>query len=193
MTEKKTAVLAVDPQVDFTPGGSLAVKDGDQVMEPLNRMFAHAAEQGWKAAASKDYHPKGTRHFEIWPVHCVQETTGSDFHPALNPEGVTVFYKGTSMTDDGYSAFEGVDAEGRSIDEFLGDTERLYVGGLATDYCVRATVLDALRRQIEVNLLTDAIRAVDLNPGDGDRAIAEMVEAGAKLTTTEVVLFGEGA
>lgn len=193
MAKNEIAVLGVDPQVDFCPGGLLGVAEGDLVMEPLNAMFDHAKAQGWKTALSRDWHPEGTAHFEKWPVHCVQESEGADFHPALRTEGITIFSKGLSMTDDGYSPFEGVDSDGRNLDEFLDGTQTLYVGGLATDYCVRAAVLDALRRNFDVHLLTDAIRAVDLNPGDGDKAIAEMVEAGAKLTTTEVVIFGEGA
>jgi nicotinamidase/pyrazinamidase len=189
----ETAVLGVDPQNDFCPGGALAVKDGDQVMDPLNAMFEYAKSQGWKVALSRDWHPEETAHFDTWPVHCVQETDGAQFHPALNTEGITVFTKGQSTEDDGYSPFEGVDPQGRNLDGFLENVKRLYVGGLATDYCVRAAVLDAVKREYEVYLLTDAVKAVDVNPGDGDKAIAEMVEAGAKLTTTkEVVVFREG-
>ncbi len=178
MSEFETAVLGVDPQIDFCPGGTLPVKDGDQVMEPLNRMFELAERNSWKRALSRDWHPEKTTHFDKWPVHCVAETVGAKFNPDLNTDGITVFSKGLSTKDDGYSPFEAIDTDGRTLDDFLEGVRRIYVGGLATDYCVRAAVLDAIKREFEVYLMMDAIRAVDVNQGDGDRAIAEMVEKG---------------
>ncbi len=194
MNEIKTAVIGVDPQIDFCPGGTLPVKDGDKVMEPLNQMFEYAARNGWKTALSRDWHPLTTVHFDNWPIHCVENTPGAMFHPDLKTDGINVFSKGMANSDDGYSPFEGRDSNNSTLDEFLEGVKRLYIGGLATDYCVRAAVLDAIKREYEVYLILDAVRAVDVNPGDGDRAIAEMIGKGAKVTTAhEVVLFGEGA
>jgi nicotinamidase/pyrazinamidase len=193
MKDTEIAVLGVDPQNDFCPGGALPVAEGDQVMKPLNNMFELAKERGWRMALSRDWHPEQTVHFDSWPVHCVAQTSGAEFHPALRTNEITVFSKGMENSDDGYSPFEGVDAQGRSLDQFLEGVKRIFVGGLATDYCVRAAVLDAVKREYEVYLMMDAIRAVDVNPGDGARAILEMKQAGAKLITTEeVVVLGEG-
>ena len=193
MKSIEACVLAVDVQNDFCPGGNLAVKNGDEVVSPINRMFMLANELEWKKAASRDWHPADTKHFDIWPAHCVQDTPGAKFEDRLNLSGVTVFSKGMSEKDDGYSPFEGVDQEGKTLDQFLGNAKRIYIGGLATDYCVRAAVLDAIKREYEVYLLLDAIRAVDVNTGDGEKAIAEMRKAGAKITDTGTVFkeFGK--
>jgi nicotinamidase/pyrazinamidase len=184
MNKAESCIFAVDVQNDFCPKGALAVKEGNEVVQPLNRMFYMASELGWKKGASRDWHPKETKHFETWPVHCVAETEGAAFEPRLNIKDVTVFSKGLSTEDDGYSPFEGIDGEGNNLDHFLEGVRKIYIGGLATDYCVRAAVLDALKREYEVYLLLDAIRAVDVNHGDGEKAIAEMKAAGAKLTDT---------
>jgi nicotinamidase/pyrazinamidase len=187
MNNPETCVFAVDVQNDFCPGGSLAVKEGSEVVQPLNRMFYMASELGWKKGASRDWHPTKTKHFGTWPKHCVAETLGAQFETRLNTEGVTIFSKGLSTEDDGYSPFEGVDGDGKTLDQFLEGVKRIYIGGLATDYCVRAAVLDALKREYEVYLLLDAIRAVDINPRDGEKAIEEMKAAGAKITDTWTV------
>ncbi|OGH46980.1 MAG: hypothetical protein A3A51_01205 [Candidatus Levybacteria bacterium RIFCSPLOWO2_01_FULL_39_10] len=188
MPNKETAVLGVDPQNDFCPGGALAVREGDQVIEPLNKVFEHARRQGWKLALSRDWHPEETVHFDKWPIHCVQGTTGAKFHPDLNTDGITVFSKGMEDIDDGYSPFEGIDDGERKLDDFLDGVKRIYVGGLATDYCVRAAVLDAIKREYEVYLLLDAVRAVDLEEQDGQKAIEEMERAGAIITDTKELL-----
>ncbi len=184
-----TAVLIVDVQNDFCPGGALAVPEGDQVVPVLNRVAAQVAQWGGTVVASRDWHPPTTRHFAAyggkWPVHCVQNTPGAQFHPDLKlPQGAVIISKGTSENDDGYSAFEGRAEDGRSLLEILRERgiKRLIVGGLATDYCVRASVLDALKNGFEVLVLTDAVRGVNLQPDDSERALQEMQAAGATLT-----------
>lgn len=190
-----TALLIVDVQNDFCPGGALAVNEGDQVIPPLNAVAEAIAARGGLVLASRDWHPTDTKHFAAfggkWPVHCVQNTPGAAFHPALKlPEGTIVISKGTSREDDGYSAFEGRADDGRTLHEVLQahGVQRLLVGGLATDYCVRASVLDALKHGYEVVVLTDAIRGVNLQPDDSERALQEMQAAGARLMTTRDAL-----
>jgi len=187
MINKEIAVLGVDPQNDFCPEGSLAIREGDQIIEPLNKILEHAKNQGWRTLLSRDWHPKGTTHFEEWPEHCVQETIGAEFHPNLDTDGITVFSKGLE-DNDGYSPFEGISEDGKTLDQFLTNVKRIYIGGLATDYCVRAAVLDAIEREYEVYLLLDAVRAVDVKKGDGQKAIEEMKTAGAVIIDTKEVL-----
>ena len=191
------ALLIVDVQNDFCPGGSLAVAQGDGVIPPLNAVAAWMVAHGRPVFASRDWHPRETRHFSEqggpWPVHCVQDTLGAAFHPDLRlPPGTTVVSKGTDRADDGYSAFEGRDAQGVALREDLraAGVDHLYVGGLATDYCVRASVLAALGEGLRVTVLDDAIAAVEVQPGDGARAIAEMHEAGAEFQPSSALLGG---
>jgi len=136
--------------------------------------------------ASRDWHPEGSSHFSayggIWPVHCVQESEGARFHPELDlPADVVILSKGMDPAEDGYSSFEAISEDGKSFSEFLKErgVTHLFVGGLATDYCVKNTVLEALRMGFSVTLLIDAVRGVDLRPGDSEAAIREMVLAGA--------------
>lgn len=189
-----TALLIVDVQNDFCPGGALPVPEGDAVIPVLNAVAEKVARTGGVVIASRDWHPRTTRHFAEfggkWPVHCVQGTRGAEFHPDLNlPDGTIIVSKGTSEQDDGYSAFEGQTAEGKSLQTVLSEhgIRRVIVGGLATDYCVRASVLDALKHGYEVLLLTDAIRGVNLQPEDSDKALAEMESAGAKLVNSRQI------
>jgi len=189
-----TALLIVDVQNDFCPGGALPVPEGDQVVPVLNRVAQKVAQAGGLVFASRDWHPPTTRHFAAyggkWPIHCVQNTPGAQFHPDLKlPEGAIIISKGTSENDDGYSAFEGRTEEGRTLLEILRErgVRRLIVGGLATDYCVRASALDALKYGFEVTVLTDAVRGVDLQPGDSERALQEMQAAGATLATSDAL------
>jgi len=190
-----TALLIVDVQNDFCPGGALAVNEGDQVIPPLNRAAEIVTQHGGLVLASRDWHPRETKHFAEfggkWPVHCVQHTHGAAFHPDLKlPDGTVIISKGTGSEDDGYSAFEGRADDGRTLDEILKahGVQRLLVGGLATDYCVRASVLDALKHGYEVIVLTDAIRGVNLQPDDSERALQEMQLAGARLMSTSDAL-----
>ena len=181
------ALIVVDVQNDFCPGGSLAVPEGDAVVPVLNEYMSHAADAGVPIFASRDWHPEHTRHFAAeggpWPPHCVQGTPGAEFHPKLRlPEGVAIVSKGMSTEDQGYSALEAVLPDGQSLLEALRarGVEHIYIGGLATDYCVRATTLDALKDGFITSVLVDASRAVDVQPGDGARALNEMLAAGAE-------------
>lgn len=135
--------------------------------------------------ASKDWHPYVTVHFDKWPVHCVAETNGAEFHQEIESHRIShVFLKGTYNKDDGYSAFE---ATNDNLDQYLRkhDIKGLDVCGLATDYCVKATVLDGIKAGFQVRVITDAIDAVNLEPGDGDKAIAEMMVAGATFILSD--------
>jgi nicotinamidase/pyrazinamidase len=189
MTTARPALLVVDVQNDFCPGGALAVHEGDRVVPALNRHLATAVARGWPIYASRDWHPAVTRHFKAgggpWPPHCVQESDGARFHHALQlPASTTVVTKGQDPVDAGYSAFQGVTPSGETLLDDLRahGVTHLYVGGLATDYCVRASVLDALRAGLQVTLLSDAIAGVNVQPGDSERAIAEMRGAGAGVS-----------
>ena len=181
------ALIVVDVQNDFCPGGSLAVPDGDAVVPILNEYLSRAADAGIPIFASRDWHPEHTRHFAAeggpWPPHCVQGTPGAEFHPALRlPPSAVIVSKGMSAEDQGYSALEAVLPDGQSLADALRarGVQHVYVGGLATDYCVRATVLDALKDGFTTSVLVDASRPVDVQPGDGERALNEMLAAGAE-------------
>ncbi|MDT4955556.1 MAG: nicotinamidase/pyrazinamidase [Acidobacteriota bacterium] len=180
--EKKRALIVVDVQNDFCPGGALAVADGNQVVAPLNGLIEEFLSRDEPVFKSRDWHPANTKHFEAyggtWPVHCVQETRGAEFHPELlGDPRITVISKGMG-DEDTYSAFDGTDLAARLREQ--GVVEVL-VGGLATDYCVKNTVLDALKEGFKVKALTGAMRPVELQPGDGMRAIEEMGQAGAEI------------
>lgn len=178
---ERDAVLIVDVQKDFLPGGSLAVPHGDEVIPALNRYLALARRSRMPVFASRDWHPRNHCSFRaqggIWPEHCVAGTPGAEFSPALHlrPDAVVVS-KATREDADAYSAFSGTDLAEQLRARGV---RRLLVGGLATDYCVLNTVRDALQHGFEVLLLRDAVRAVDVKPGDGERAEREMLEAGA--------------
>lgn len=204
-TYDRVVVVDVDPQIDFCPGGSLGVAEGDQVMTPLNKLNEYAIKNGGTVIVTGDQHPANTPHFETWPVHCVAGTEGANFHPDLviKPEFV-IIDKGTGQTD-GYSGFDGKAADGATIEQILQPRtprERVaaILGGLATDYCVKATALDAAAQSnrahearqgvIDVFVATDAIRAVNLQPDDGEKARQEMEAAGVQLVTT-AELIGE--
>jgi len=174
------ALLIVDVQNDFCPGGPLAVKGGDQVVPVINRLL----ERFPLVVASKDWHPLDTVHFQEWPVHCLRDTPGAEFHPDLNKEKINeVFLKGTENKDDGYSAFE---ATNKRLKEFLKEkgVEELYVAGLATDYCVKASALDAVKNGVKTFVVADAVRGVDVKPGDSERAITEMKKNDIQFVTS---------
>jgi nicotinamidase/pyrazinamidase len=177
------ALLIVDPQVDFCPGGALPVPGGDQIFPAVNR----AAERFSVVVASRDWHPANHISFQArggpWPVHCQAGTPGAEFHPALDATHVQkVFSKGTEPGVEAYSAFEGTGLAGWLRAHGV---DRLFVAGLATDYCVRASVLDARGEGLDVVVLEDAIGAVEVQPGDGARALAEMQRAGASLARSD--------
>jgi nicotinamidase/pyrazinamidase len=186
------ALIVVDVQNDFCPGGALAVPRGDDVVPILNRYVRYFATKEAPIYASRDWHPPTTRHFRdfggIWPIHCVQGTDGAAFHPRLElPAGAVIVEKGDRPNDDGYSAFGAHTSAGETLGHALRSRgiERVYVGGLATDYCVRATVLDALAAGFQAVVLLDGSRGVNLQPHDSEEAIAEMVRAGADVATIE--------
>lgn len=186
----RDALVVVDLQNDFCPGGALGVRGGDATVPVVNRYLERFANAGAPVFLTRDWHPPVTRHFKVfggvWPLHCVQGTRGAAFHPGLAaPAEAVIVSKGMDPDQDAYSAFQAVDPSARPFPAVLAErgVRRLFVGGLATDYCVHATVLDALREGFGVVVLADAIAAVDLEPGDGARAIDEMREAGAQLTT----------
>ncbi len=184
--EKKHALIIVDVQNDFCPGGALAVTHGDEVVGPLNRLAREFLERGEPVFNTRDWHKPDTKHFAqyggTWPVHCVQNTKGAEFHPELLDDiHVRVISKGLG-DEDCYSAFDGTDLA-LQLQRF--GIEEVWVGGLATDYCVKNTVLDALKQGFQVKVLEDAMRAVDIEPRDGERAIQEMREAGAEIVQSD--------
>lgn len=191
----RAALVVIDVQNDFCPGGSLAVPEGDLIVPVLNRCISLFTRAGRPVLYSRDWHPAVTTHFAgqggVWPPHCIQDTPGAAFHrDLLVPEGAMIVSKGMGAREDAYSAFQARLPDGALLAELLhraGVTE-VYTGGLATDYCVNATVLDALKHGFTVHLLEDACRAVDLQPGDGARALAEMTAAGAHRTTAPVAM-----
>lgn len=190
----RDALVVVDVQNDFCPGGALAVPGGDAVVPVLNRYAARFTQAGAPVFATRDWHPPVTRHFQAgggaWPPHCVQGTAGARFHRDLTlPSDAVVVSKGMDPEQDAYSAFQGEADDGMPFAALLGErgVQRLFVGGLATDYCVKASVLDALKQGFEVVVLEDAVRAVDVEPGDGERALAEMTAAGAERARLDAV------
>lgn len=183
------ALIIVDVQNDFCPGGSLAVAEGDAVVPVLNGYAERFAAAGRPIFATRDWHPARTTHFQpsgVWPPHCVQETPGGAFHPGLRlPLGTQVVSKGMGAEEDAYSGFQARLPEGSGLAAALraAGVRRIYVGGLATDYCVKATVLDALGLGFAAAVLLDASRGVNLQPHDAELAIQAMVEAGAETLT----------
>lgn len=185
-TQTKQALIVVDVQNDFCPGGKLAVAHGDEVVAPLNELIDEFLERGDPVYKSRDWHPPETKHFKAhggtWPPHCVQNTKGAEFHPQLKDDPrIHVISKGLGDTDC-YSAFDETDLAAQLRDEGV---KELLVGGLATDYCVKATVLAGLKQGFKVKALENAMRAVNLQPDDGERAIEEMRAAGAEIVTTD--------
>ena len=181
--------MVVDVQVDFCPGGALAVKDGDEVVSGLNRVIKAFERRSLPIFFTRDWHPVDHISFKsrggIWPSHCVQGTPGAKFHPGLRiPAAAVIISKGTSRDAEAYSGFQGTGLEERL--KSLGINE-IFLGGLTTDYCARETTLDAHKAGFVVTVMEDCIRAVDARPGDGARALADMRRVGAKLATSEEV------
>ena len=192
--EAKKALIVVDVQNDFCPGGSLAVAHGDEVVPPLNKLMKEFLDRNEPVFKTRDWHPAKTKHFAAyggtWPVHCVQETPGAEFHPDLiDDPRITIVSKGIDESADGYSGFDGTNLAQILREQ---DVEEVWVGGLATDYCVKHTVLDARREGFEVKALADAMRAVNINRDDGAKAIAEMHDAGAEIVGNTKKAAGGG-
>lgn len=182
MSNTRQALIVVDVQNDFCPGGTLAVAHGDEVVAPLNELIDQFLERGDPVFKSRDWHPPTTKHFAAyggtWPIHCVQNTKGAEFHPALRDDPrIKIVSKGLGDTDC-YSAFDETDLAAQLVKEGV---KELLVGGLATDYCVKNTVLDAIDKGFSVKAVAEAMRAVDLHSGDGEKAIEEMRAAGAEI------------
>jgi nicotinamidase-related amidase len=189
------ALVVVDLQRDFLPGGSLAVAQGERVIAPINRLLEHFGARGLPVFASRDWHPPDHCSFRErggpWPVHCVAGSTGAAFAEGLRlPAQVCVVSKATRAESDSYSAFGGTDL-GQRLRE--AGVARLFVAGLATDYCVLHTATDALAAGFAVVVVRDAVAAVDAQPGDGERAIARMRGLGASFADTAQILSGTAA
>ena len=191
--DPRTALIVVDLQNDFAePAGSLAVEGGEAVIPVVNAAINETVEAGALVVATQDWHPESTPHFAkdggVWPVHCVGGTWGAELHPSLElPADAPRVRKGVNG-EDGYSAFTMRDSvSGEEIPTELHEMlrgrgiERVVVCGLATDYCVKATALDAVRLGFTVELLPGAVAAVDLQAGDGERAMTEMADAGVRI------------
>lgn len=175
----KDVLIVVDVQNDFCPRGALAVPDGDKVVPKLNKVMGKFRY----VIATQDWHPKNHISFKaqggIWPPHCVQGTKGADFHPKLNSKKFThIVRKGTDPKKEAYSGFDETGLE--SLLKSL-RIRHVFVGGLATDYCVKATTLDSREAQFSTFVLKDAARAVNVKPGDEKKAFKKMQQAGAKL------------
>ncbi len=185
----KTLII-VDVQNDFCPGGSLAVNEGDTVIEPINKLIYSFSEHGMPIFFTRDWHPENHCSFSkfggIWPVHCVAETFGADFHPKLiRPESFRIISKAVTREKDAYSGFEGTE-----LDKKLKETgsNELVIAGLATDYCVKNTVIDALKLGYPTTVAEDAIKAVNIEARDGEKAIEEMKRAGAFFKTSAEII-----
>jgi nicotinamidase/pyrazinamidase len=173
------ALLIIDFQNDFTSGGALEVPGGDEIAEPVRRLAAEYEH----VFATRDWHPPDHASFETeggpWPVHCVQGTHGAELHPAMRDiEVEAIVDVGVERDDEGYSGFEK-----SKLADLLHERgiQEVTVVGLATDYCVRASAIDACREGFDTTVVTDAIRAVEVEPGDGERALEDMKRAGARL------------
>jgi len=203
------ALLIVDVQIDFCPGGALPAPNGDMIIPTINRLMKKFP----LVVASKDYHPQDSKHFEKWPPHCIAGTEGAEFHPKLDTEISDiqmkgkkdrkdrgsdsshhrkednidkVFLKGTGKADEAYSAFHATNDD---LEKFLKAKKvtDLYITGLTTDYCVKETALDAVKKGFETYVVTDAIAAVNAREGDGERALQKMKKAGVKLVTSRQI------
>lgn len=178
------ALLIVDVQNDFCPGGALAVSGGDQVVPVINGLM----EKFELVVASQDCHLPNTVHFEKWPPHCVRGSEGADFNPGLNRQKIKeVFLKGTGNKDDGYSAFEATNID---LENYLKQNKvtDLYITGLATDYCVKASAIDSARKGFKTVVLSDAVRAVNVTPGDDARAFEAMKKSGVLIMTSDSII-----
>ena len=184
--DKKSVLLVIHLQNDFCPGGALAVEGGDQVIPIANALIRFFATEGFGIVATRDWHPENHCSFKEqggpWPSHCIQGSRGSQFHPDLKmPPGTLIVSGATNCRKEAYSGFDGTSLEDRLEDL---DAQTLFVIGLATDYYVRQTVLDACKLGFRVVVLEDGVRGIDAEPGDSQKALQEMKQAGAILTNS---------
>lgn len=180
----------MDVQNDFCPNGALPVPNGDEIIPVLNKYIEKFVKVGASIYATRDWHPPNHISFVsrggVWPPHCVQNTKGAEFHPRLAlPKDVRIVSKGFDPDREAYSGFEGTNLSSMLKAQGI---RTVFIGGLATDYCVKATVLDALKEGFHVVFLEDASKGVDVNKGDSERAIKEMVEKGAEKATISQIL-----
>ncbi len=174
------ALLIVDVQNDFCPGGALPAPYGDRGVPVINDLL----DKFPLIIASKDWHPEKTVHFNKWPKHCVQGTKGAELHPDLKKEKINrIVLKGTLDQEEGYSVFEGIDID---LEKFLKDNgvNELYITGLVTEYCVKETAIDAVKRGFITFVIKEAVEGVELKAGDVDRAFKEMEKAGVKIISS---------
>lgn len=191
---QKSALLFVDIQNDFCPGGALGVSEGDQIIPVVNSLIKKFP----LVVATQDWHPPDHISFKEkggpWPPHCVQGTRGAELHPDIDAKEIDIRLRKAFTPDkDAYSSFEAVDDAGRSLDEIMKskDVRQLYIVGLATDYCVLASAMDGLKNGYDVFVVTDAVRAVNVNPEDGQKALEQMAKGGAHLITSGQILKRE--
>jgi nicotinamidase/pyrazinamidase len=187
---RRPALIVVDVQRDFCPDGALPVKQGDQIIEPVNRLSSLFEKKGFPIFLTRDWHPANHCSFRSrggpWPPHCVKNTPGAEFHPSLHvPKGATVISKGMKKDVEAYSGFQGTE-----LAELLKDkgVEELYVVGLATDYCVKNTVSDGISNGFKVNVVSECVKGVNVKPTDSANAFRSMVAKGARETTSESVI-----
>lgn len=194
--------IAVDIQNDFCPGGKLAVSHGDEVVSPINELIDYTRQKEGTVIFTSDQHPKDTPHFNNWPIHCVAGTRGADFHHDLDIREDDVFINKGLGQDDGYSGFEGYTKQGQTIEQLITPTNNekiaLLIGGLATDYCVFQSTMDSLELAEEVRkkqigniavfAVLDTMRAVDINPNDGENAIQIMKAKGATFVNVADII-----
>jgi len=192
--EKNTSLIIVDVQNDFCSGGSLAVPQAVMIIPVLNKYVEIFSELNLPIFATRDWHPLNSMHFVTsggkWPPHCVQNTLGAQFHSGLHlPYQTIVITKGVKPEENGYSAFEGRDSHGRFLKEILDENKvrSLWIGGLATDYCVKTTAIDGQKAGFKVSILLDAIKGVNLSPSDSQNAIEEMIRHKIGTVTIEQI------
>jgi len=188
---KTDAIIIVDMQKDFCPGGALPVPEGDQVIPVLNDYIKIFKKAKTRVFATRDWHPPNHISFKAqggpWPPHCVQNTEGAKFHPDLKlPSGTTIVSKAMNPLKENYSGFEGAKLANTLRKQ---NVVRVFVGGLATEYCVKNTVLDALKLNFEAVLLSDAVSGINAKPNDAMKAVNEMIKSGAEQATLSSFLY----
>jgi len=182
----------VDVQNDFCPGGALGVPEGDKIVSVINKYIRVFAKNKWPIFATRDWHPARTRHFKdfggAWPAHCIQNSRGAAFHQDLKlPKKVVLLYKGMDPEEDAYSAFSARDLSGQGLFDLFKKMgiKEIYIAGLAADYCVKFTAIDALKSGFKIKILMDAIKGVNLKPRDSEEAIKKITKMGAKKVKLE--------